>query len=208
MNDSDARRFRFVTILHVIIPVVLVVLLCYLMDPPRRIATSPAVLRTFPPNASLSEWAWASIWPVAVLLVALALALLAATDITSYFFRPRDEPVHLQNRALALSHYASAPLAWTFIPLALGFAGYSIERTHALLGVGVIMLSIMLSMVELGVWWLDPIRLLRRVMPRHKHRARFALVAQPVLWFVMFVGILGTSALLIVYLSVVAESLR
>lgn len=52
------------------------------------------------------------------LLVGLVLAALFATGAPSYLFCPRNLNVEQQNRALALSYYACAPLA--FAPLVVG----------------------------------------------------------------------------------------
>ncbi len=54
-----------------------------------------------------------------VICFALWLFLLTATGAPAYFFHPRSIPVEQQNRAIALSYYASAPLALTPILAAL-----------------------------------------------------------------------------------------
>ena len=208
VSYGDAQRFRFVTLLHVIVPVVVLALSAYLIDPPRRIAAGDGVLRGFPPASSLTHWVYAAGWPVAVLIGALAVALTAATGVTSYFFQPRDMPVHLQNRAIALSYYASAPLAWTFIPLTLGLMGWSWGRTHETVGWALLLSAFMLFVVELGVWWSDSVRLLRRTMPRHKHHVRAAAIALPILWVVLFAAVFGVTSLVVIYIAVVVETLR
>lgn len=59
-----------------------------------------------PEAAEESGW-----WYLAWCGVCVLPALLAFTGIPSYFFHPRELPVTRQNRAIALSYYACAPLA-------------------------------------------------------------------------------------------------
>ena len=60
---------------------------------------------TFPPQLPL------------VLPATLFLAAVLVTGVASYAFHPRRLPVVRQNRAVALSHYACAPLAFLWVPV-------------------------------------------------------------------------------------------
>ena len=60
---------------------------------------------TFPPQCPL------------VLPAALFVAAVLVTGVASYAFHPRRLPVVRQNRAVALSHYACAPLAFLWLPV-------------------------------------------------------------------------------------------
>ena len=62
-----------------------------------------------PPHPLLGQLADGVVLLAAV--VGLFLWLLTATGVASYFFHPKGRPVELQNRAVALSYYAAAPLA-------------------------------------------------------------------------------------------------
>ena len=68
--------------------------------------------------------------------VGLFLWLLTASGVASYFFHPRQLPVELQDRAVALSYYTAAPLAFApavaagaIVIAALAFAGESLVGT-------------------------------------------------------------------------------
>jgi hypothetical protein len=55
--------------------------------------------------------------------VALLFCLIAFTGVSSYLFHPRSIPVERQNRAVALSAYLAAPLAWVPVGLAIFAVG-------------------------------------------------------------------------------------
>lgn len=52
--------------------------------------------------------------------LALWLYLVGLTGLHTYWFHPKSMPVAMQDRALALSYYAWAPLAWLVVPSLLG----------------------------------------------------------------------------------------
>src|SRR5205823_2812668 len=54
--------------------------------------------------------AW-NLWPLVLNLIGLLLFFILLTGVGSYFFHPRRLAVLRQNRAVALSYYACAPLA-------------------------------------------------------------------------------------------------
>jgi hypothetical protein len=60
---------------------------------------------------------------IPVLWICVGLFLMAMTGACSYFFHPRSLPIVQQNRAIALSYYACAPLAYTPLTLGLLVAG-------------------------------------------------------------------------------------
>jgi hypothetical protein len=63
---------------------------------------------------SAADWVWVvSFW------VGLFLFLLFSAGVASYWFHAADLPVVQQNRAVAVSYYACAPLAWVGIALAV-----------------------------------------------------------------------------------------
>ncbi|MEW6252771.1 MAG: hypothetical protein AB1716_19215 [Planctomycetota bacterium] len=117
----DAQRFRWVTWLHVVLTLLGVMLLTRLM--------------TGPPQQTDHWYAWG----LAALGYLLICAFLAgAPGVASYFFHPRRLPIEQQNRAIALSYYAWAPLA--VAPLAL-----------ALYGAAVLIHTPFLSLTEMGL---------------------------------------------------------
>jgi hypothetical protein len=72
-----------------------------------------------------------------ILAVVLPLAFLAcytATAVHTYWFHPRRLPLAQQQRALTLSYYAAAPLAW--VPVGVVLAGVAGRLAFTLLDVG------------------------------------------------------------------------
>jgi len=104
VHYGHAQRFRLTTILHICIPFFVLSLV-------------GAVGSILDMSNAKVDWGIILIHSGAwvVLNACLFLFLLAATGVPSYFFHPQQVPVEKQNRAIALSHYACAPLAW--IPL-------------------------------------------------------------------------------------------
>ncbi len=136
VSYQDAQKFRWLTILHAYLPILVATVVVYLYVPPMwksltdAIPAMPGFTMSVPPWYVLAR---GELWPVALLHFGVLLFLAVATGVPSYFFHPRDLPVHVQNRAVALSYYAPAALAWTFIPLgiyvAAAFAASSGLRT-------------------------------------------------------------------------------
>lgn len=115
----DARRFQHATIWLALIPTMAFVT-CALSE------TELFRVRGF----ALHPLGWLiqlGLLPVG--FVALWLFLLAATGAPSYFFHPRSIPVGQQNRAIALSYYACAPLALT--PLFAALVGIFLLLRHS-----------------------------------------------------------------------------
>lgn len=59
---------------------------------------------------------WQRVALAAILAFAAWVYLMCMSGLPSLFFRPPDLPVLRQNRAVALSFYATGPLAWMFLP--------------------------------------------------------------------------------------------
>jgi len=70
-------------------------------------------------------------WLVIPIEIAVLLTFSAWTGVPSYFFHPRRAPLALQNRAVALSYYATAPLGClplVLLPLVLVCARTVVDR--------------------------------------------------------------------------------
>ena len=111
VDFRDAQRFRHVTVLLAWAPLVALGTWGYLSVIDVRAAPS------VPPEDRLG-------WVLEVVALVSAafslwLFLLTGTGAGSYFFHPRRLPVSCQNRAIALSYYACAPLAWLWLPCGL-----------------------------------------------------------------------------------------
>lgn len=172
VSYSDAQRFRWLTVLHVYVPILLATVAYYAFAPPRSV--KPFEDRFF-------YEAFAAVWPMAVLHVCFVLFLAAATGVPSYFFHPRDVPVELQNRAIALSYYACGPLAIVLVPFIAGSAAYVIGMDEKL-ALGLLLFAILFPCGQLAVWWLDLIHITRRIMPQRRDRAALVALSVPTLW--------------------------
>jgi hypothetical protein len=123
-------------------------------------------------------------WYRAVQFVAGVLAVAALTGLPSYLFHPRHLPVEEQDRAVAMSYYASAPLAfvsWTLPLYALAtlfaVADHQDFDSPPWLMVGA-------SMIAVALWWLHLVRLGRACFRTTWAKVRVALLV-PVLWFLV-----------------------
>jgi hypothetical protein len=106
---ADARRFRHVTVILALAP--LAAWGAWLLW--RELRLSVELITPLDLGRALEFVA------IATAGFSLWLFILMASGAASYFFHPRALPIVLQNRAVALSYYACAPLAWTFIPAAI-----------------------------------------------------------------------------------------
>lgn len=149
------------------------------------------------------------VWPVGVAITGLWLCLAAATGIPSYFFHPPEEPVHMQNRAVALSYYACAPLAGTFLPVTLvGAAVPAYVSERPVLAFGCLLAAGALALLVLGVWWSDTVRLLCRVMPPHGRRALVMAIVLPLAWTGTAMLAIGAPVFIAFFVSLVWASYR
>ena len=146
VSYADAQRFRWVSILHAYVPMLLALAVVH--------AAHPDML----PRAA-DETGW---WFVIFVCVCVLLALLTITGVPSYFFHPRHLSTEQQNRAVAISYYGCAELSltpWAFF----GLCGAAVaDRIDTKLGA-------LLGLAGLFILILVLIRLL--VQPRFTWRA-------------------------------------
>lgn len=113
VSYSDAQRFRWVTVTIMMLPAVI----AWPFFPAPAVKELTAALALPDPMSR---------WMIPLLLLGCTLPLLAITGTPSYFFHPRMLSVPQQNRAIALSYYACAPLApaaiLLYVLVALSFA--------------------------------------------------------------------------------------
>ena len=195
---SDARLFRWVTILHVYISVLLgTIIMCVAVAAkpppthPLQAVFPGGMLKPAPP---LTDQACGEVWPLAVVHVCLLLFLFAATEAPSYFFHPRSVPAQQQNNGTAMSYYACGPVACspvTSAPLLLFLIflivsasvppdpwGPAPTSSHASFAV----CSVVVAVIPAIVWWLNLIRIARRTMPQLRYRATAVAIGVPLLW--------------------------
>jgi hypothetical protein len=87
-------------------------------------------------------------WTIIAVHLAAVLAAAVATGVPSYFFHPRSLPIEQQNRGVALSYYACAPLAW--IP-ALFILDWILLPILPNLAFGIV--TTLLLILPLLAWW-------------------------------------------------------
>jgi rubredoxin len=124
-------------------------------------------------------------WFHGVRFIAGILGLAALTGLPSYLFHPRHLSTEEQDRAIAMSYYACAPLAfvsWTLPLYALATLFAMADRkdfdSPPWLAVGA-------SMIAVALWWLQLVRLGRACFRTRWAKVRVALLV-PLLW--IFVG--------------------
>ncbi len=194
VSYADAQRFRWLTVLFLHTPLLLATMVMYVL-------TWPA-----PFKDPFWDAAYAAVWPVAVLHLCFLLFLAAATGVPGYFFHPRDLPVEMQNRAIAMSYYACGPLAMAVLPAATGVAALAIGFDGQV-GLGLLLLAILLPGGQLAAWWLDLIHITRRIMPQRKGRAVLVAVCVPALWFLLGGLIFFGLPLLLLYVLIILAPL-
>src|SRR5688500_12738837 len=174
---ADARAFRRVTVWIAYLPVALVLLAVYLATfaPPtgwrpliRAIdQVLPAALRPLltsrPTDALWSVGFAMELLILASLLIAIWLWLYAAAGVASYWFHPRKLDVQQQDRAVALSYYACAPLAATPITAALVVTSATLNLMAVTSGAWAAiagMVAVVAASVQLGGWWFASLMML------------------------------------------------
>lgn len=186
VSYADARRFQWVVVLHVFVPVVLAVVATYWMTPPDLSKESfmAAMMLGRPPRQPTSlDYAYAEVWPVAMLLACFLLWLVAATGAPSYFFHPKSIPVRRQNSAVAMSYYCAAPLALLpgnlllVVVLIEGFVNFGETEPLAYLWMGGCAL-----VAHFGGTSIMALNLMRRLMPERKRLAVSFGMALPIVW--------------------------
>ena len=211
VSYSDAQKFRWLTILHAYLPILAATVLLYIYAPATW-TTPKSAFSWAPPGFMVGRLSWpvlafSEVWPVALLHVGFLLWLVAGTGGPSYFFHPRDLPVHEQNRAVALSYYASAALAWTFLPVCLFLAPWASPGNREEWSIPCTVLAWALLFVESAALYLDSMFLLARTVPGRAARLRLMGVLLPLLWLVLAVVLIPGVFVIVFAVLVVVDSL-
>jgi len=200
----DAQQFRWITVLVVYLPLIPLSIAVVLGDPDHAFSwlmdNEPAVF---------------VIGAIVVHLCAL-LFLAGATGLPSYFFHPKRIPVEQQNRAVALSYYCCAPLAWLPVPSAMVLITYLVLRGQDfdkvfILAIGLILACVMFTAyfcVRIAVEWLWELSSLhKRATQSESVRYGLFFILLPLLW-VAFGGVVLLGVPLVVgYVALVVGSL-
>ncbi|MFH0982330.1 MAG: zinc ribbon domain-containing protein [Planctomycetota bacterium] len=192
VDYGDAQRFRWVTVLHVYLPVLAGTVLLHVLPWPS------------PFDGPWLDEPFRGVWPMAGFHLCILLFLAAATGVPSYFFHPRDIPIEQQNRAVALSYYACAALGWTPLAFVIGLAGLSVlyiqdrlwgrsAEVLPIVGGVLVMLGALLPIGQIVGYIGDLIHIGVRVMPQRKGQLALLGFALPLLWLglagLIFVGL-------------------
>ncbi len=189
VSYADAQAFRWMTILHVYLPLIALSAIFYVVVQP---SFGPGevddVLFTY--------------WLFGVPQVFGLPLLIAATGIPSYFFHPKALDTELQNRAIGLSYYSSAVLAWTpFVAmLVLGSLLEDLLGEYARLAVTISGIAVVVGMI--AAWWFDLMHIARRTMPHLRRRIKLIGIGVPFLWSVVALVMLGVLPVLALYIFV------
>lgn len=138
------------------------------------------------------------------------LFLLTATGVASYFFHPKSLSVSRQNRAIAISYYACAPLSTLVLTLLL-LGGAALVNQYCKqnpLGSswlepavpGLEIVAGLLAMLQIGGWVFTTLVLLKRSTVCGATRLAALGAGLPVCWAILaalFLGVLPMSFLLI-----------
>ena len=206
---SDAQLFRWVTVLHAYVGLVIFTL-------------AVGADRNFEwfDNSGVDD-GFGPVWPVVFGHMLFLLWLAAVTGVQSYWFHPRHLDERRQNRAIALSYYTCAPLAWTPVTAALLLVGvtaygdtigwwfsdgqvadpaFPAMAVPFVLGYG-------LAAAQLLGWWLVSVQMCRRVAQRRSLGTTTLAGALPVCWLLLGVLILVGTPILIGYFIIIFTSL-
>jgi hypothetical protein len=130
-------------------------------------------------------------WFFATAIVTLLLSVIAITGVAAYLFHPPRLPMARQRHGIALSYYATAPLAW-LAPLAALAAGSLFWLRAIFNGFGwlpVIVASlydstIVFCLLSPLAWWWVTIRLLFAATGSRR-RSSIAAIVLPALWLLL-----------------------
>ncbi len=195
VDFDDAQRFRWVTIAHVLVPLLLVGAYPVVRLLMSGTAPSGSVAVEF----AIGKVTWAA---------ATAAFFLAATGVPSYFFHPRHLPVSRQNRLVAMSYYTCAPLALTPPTMVVVVVvGINLLAAHPD-GDAAIGFVAMLGLLKMGVWWFCLGSMTRPSVSGRQGRGLLVALGVPFLWFGLALVTLGGIPRVVGWVTLIIFSLR
>ncbi len=196
VSEEHARKFRRVTFLHTIMPLGMVGLIMYI----------PNVIRA---RGFVALEMFDLCVVGAVILVCLWVFLWAISAIAGDVFRGERLSPEMQDRAVALSCYTCAPLAWMWLVLLInvivripgnGIIAGSTFEAAAIITAGCLP-------VFLLAWWLHSLAVRARSVLQLDPLEQLRLQAlQIVLWIGTAIATLAILPLAVIYLILVASS--
>ena len=162
LSYKDSQSFRWVTIAHVWVPLLILTLVACFDQKYVHIGSTL--------NQLFSE-----VWPVLVSHVTFIGMLLAITGVPSYFFDSRKLPVAQRNSAIAMSYYCTGSLAWFAIPVILCICGFQLmETVYETAGLVLVLLGGTLPIGQIGLCLADLDQTAKRVF-RNDAKRRIAI---------------------------------
>jgi predicted RNA-binding Zn-ribbon protein involved in translation (DUF1610 family) len=203
---ADAQRFRHVTVLIAWLPLFVVFVVTLVIN------WSDATTGIHIPTARFGWFLEAACF--FSLLPAAWLALLMISGVGSYFFHPTSMSVLQQNRAIALSYYTCAPLAWLWLPAAFSGIAIAISSTDwgqwnfgQKLWVAAICCAVGFFVAIIAIGWSRTTVLMRRTTHCGPGRSIAMDTCLPVAWILSAVLAMGIP-LVLFYISLVIVSFR
>lgn len=154
--------------------------------------------------ADTDGWADAASLTVIIAVAAyLWLALVLCTGMSGWFCAPRQMEIERQNRSIALSHYACAPLAWLRVPSVLVMISFLLtanDEPATDLAAGIVMIAACAAfMLSLILWAVTVVGTIARITGRSGSATAGIAVALPLAWLIVPAVFIGTIVLTIAY---------
>lgn len=213
---ADSVRFRAITVILAFLGIMLPVLACRICMNWSEYRGDNYATYYFFDSGALKDYLVEMFRQQASLAISLAgvlLALIAITGLPAYFSRPASLPIARQLRSAALANYTCAPLAW--LPLTLGFLAGSLAFNSWLrkggikwgFGSGLVVSAAVIVGVQMFLWWLNTLRVLRAGTQAQTGRIIANAIWQPLASLVLMGLIPVGLQLVISYLTLVVVSL-
>jgi len=195
VSYADSQGFRWVTVLFAYLPVLFADLILWIERMPN------------PSDDEIITLFWSNVELACVLHLGFLLFFAAATGLPGYFFHPRGVPRAQQNRAIALSYYACGSLSLLLVPTTAGMIWLHVGLDHWE-GLLSLLLTAILPLALLAVWWLDLIHLARRLVPQRPARATGIATLCSLFWLILLGLCLVAIPALVLYVVAVFASFR
>jgi hypothetical protein len=199
VSYADSQRFRWITIAHAYIPILIGSLVLYGLDASR----GPKGIF----NSGFGHQLIAACWPLASVNVGFLMFMVAMTGVMSSFFHPRRLALEQQNRAVALSYYACAPVALSVVPLTLIAGALFASSSRPVLAIILCTVGIVILVYLNEKWGATLVSLARRGMPWDKGRAVGVAIVFAALSLALWMACIVGLPLVVFYVLVVITSL-
>jgi hypothetical protein len=194
VNYRDAQLFRFITIAIGWAPLAIATFIAsqWLGQQAMFMWRGFGIQSFAPGNPALQM---DTLWPLAAgaafpgaVPLALAIFLIMLSGVPSYFFHRRSMSTRRQNRAVAVSYYASAPIAFMPVALVLGLVAVLYGNSDLANGGSGFYLAAVLVLIAcaypvalVGLYWVNMLRLYHRATESSRERTTLMVIASPIL---------------------------